>query len=61
MTIGPQKEFYLPETYLKPDGKTQNVLTVVLAYADDANHIRTLRIAPYEEFAFRRTRVELHW
>ncbi|MGE5327223.1 MAG: beta galactosidase jelly roll domain-containing protein, partial [Deltaproteobacteria bacterium] len=61
MTIGPQKEFFIPETYLYLDGKTQNNLTVMLAYAEDANHIRVLRVAPYEEFALRRTRVELRW
>jgi Glycosyl hydrolases family 35/Beta-galactosidase, domain 2/Beta-galactosidase second all-beta domain len=61
MTIGPQNEFYVPETYLELDGKTQNVLTVVLAYAEDANYIRTLRLAPYDDFAMRRTRLELEW
>ncbi len=61
MTIGPQKEFYLPETFLKFGEKAQNVLTIMLAYADDANHLRTLRVAPYEEFALRRTRMELEW
>jgi Glycosyl hydrolases family 35/Beta-galactosidase, domain 2/Beta-galactosidase second all-beta domain len=61
VTIGPQKEFYLPENYLKLGGKSQNVLTIALAYAEDANHIRTLRIAPYEDFAMHRTRLELEW
>ena len=59
MTIGPQKDFYLPETDLVFGGK--NVLTVVLAYADQPGHIRTLRITPYEEFATRRTRIEFDW
>jgi Glycosyl hydrolases family 35/Beta-galactosidase, domain 2/Beta-galactosidase second all-beta domain len=61
VTEGPQKDFYLPEPYLIFDDKRQNELTVVLAYTDDPRHIRTLRVAPYEEFALRRTRLELKW
>ncbi len=61
VTIGPQKDFYLPESFLVFGGKKQNILTIVLAYAQQPGHIRTLRIAPYEEFASRRTRVEFEW
>ncbi len=61
VTAGPQKEFYLPEPYLFLDGKRQNVLTIVLAYIDGPQAIRTLRVAPYEDFALRRTRVEFSW
>jgi len=61
MTVGPQKDFYLPDPYLLFDIKRKNVLTIVLAYADEPNHIRTLRIGPYDEFATRRTRVEFGW
>ncbi len=60
VTIGPQKDFYLPEPYLVLGGK-KNVLTILLAYADGPQHIRTLRVAPYEEFATHRTRVEFEW
>jgi len=60
-TIGPQKDFYLPEPYLSFDSKRPNVLTVVLAYTDQPQHIRTLRVGPYEEFATRRTRLEFEW
>jgi len=61
MTIGPQKEFYLPEPYLIFDSKRKNVLTIVLAYTTEPRSIRTLRVGPYEEFATRRTRVEFGW
>jgi hypothetical protein len=60
VTAGPQKDFYLPDPYFAT-GREKNVLTIVLAYADRPGHIRTLRIAPYEEFAARRTRVEFEW
>jgi hypothetical protein len=60
VTIGPQKEFYLPEPYLNFGGK-KNMLTLVLAYTDQPGHIRTLRVAPYTEFSVRRTRVEFEW
>jgi len=60
-TIGPQKDFYLPEPYLFFGGKQKNILTIVLAYTDQPQHIRTLRVGPYEEFATRRTRVEFEW
>ena len=60
-TIGPQKDFYLPEPYLVFGGKQKNILTVVLAYTDRPQHIRTLRVGPYEEFATRRTHVEFEW
>jgi Glycosyl hydrolases family 35/Beta-galactosidase, domain 2 len=61
VTQGPQNNFYLPETFFSADPGRQNELTVVLAYADDPRHIHTMRIEPYEEFALRRTRVELGW
>ena len=60
MTIGPQTEFFLPDSYLH-FGEQPNILTVVLAYAEDADAIRDLRIAPYDEFAICRTRVEFEW
>jgi hypothetical protein len=34
---------------------------IVLAYTDQPHHIHTLRVAPYEEFAAHRTRVEFEW
>jgi Beta-galactosidase second all-beta domain len=61
MTIGPQKDFYLPEPYFATEKGTKNVLTVVLAYTRQPGHLRTLRIAPYDEYATRRTRVEFEW
>jgi hypothetical protein len=60
-TVGPQKEFYLPEPYLNFGGKQKNVLTIALAYTRDANCFRTLRVMPYDEYATRRTRVEFGW
>jgi len=61
VTIGPQKEFYLPEPYLVFEGKRKNILTIILAYTEQPGHIRTLRVSPYEEFFTRRTRVEFEW
>jgi hypothetical protein len=60
VTVGPQKEFYLPEPYFAPAGK-ENTLTFVLAYTDHPAHLRTLRVAPYEEFSAHRTHVEFQW
>jgi hypothetical protein len=57
VTLGPQKEFYLPDPYLSPAG-AKNLLSFVLAYTDQPRHLRTLRVAPYREFSVRRTRVE---
>jgi hypothetical protein len=59
-TVGPQREFYLPEPYLSPAGG-KNSLHFVLAYTDHPGHLRTLRAAPYAEFSVRRTRVEFEW
>jgi hypothetical protein len=61
MTIGPQKEFYLPEPWLQFGGGSKNILTVVLAYTNDPQHLRSLRITPYDEFVTRRTRLEFRW
>jgi hypothetical protein len=58
--VGPQADFYLPEPFLNFAGK-KNLLTMVLAYADQPHYIRTLRVGPYEEFCARRTRVEFEW
>ena len=60
VTEGPQKDYYLPEPFFIFEGKG-NILTIVLAYAETAGHIRTLRIAPYQEYATRRTRIEFGW
>jgi hypothetical protein len=61
MTIGPQKDFYLPEPFFTNIKGKKNVLTVVLAYTNQPGHIRTLRVAPYDEYATRRTRIEFEW
>jgi len=61
VTVGPQKDFYLPETDLVFGGKQANVLTVILAYTDGLGAIKALRVGPYEEFATRRTRLEFQW
>jgi hypothetical protein len=61
VTIGPQKGFYLPEPDLVFEGRRKNILTIVLAYTEQAGHIRTLRVSPYDEFVTRRTRVEFEW
>jgi hypothetical protein len=58
---GPQSEFYLPEPYLAFGEKSRNVLTVLLAYTESPSVIRTLSVAPYEQFATHRTRVEFQW
>jgi hypothetical protein len=60
-TGGPQREFYIPDTYFVSGTKPGNILMILLAYADQPNFIRTLRLAPYEEFAARRTRIEFEW
>ncbi len=60
VTEGPQKDFYIPETFLNPSGK-KNLLVCGLAYAADAGAIRALRLAPYAEFATHRTRLEFAW
>lgn len=59
-TIGPQHEFYLPEPWINW-GANGNVLTVILAYTESPQHIKTLSISPYSEFSTRRTRVEFRW
>ena len=59
VTIGPQRDFYLPEPYLSPLG--ENNLTFLLAYTDQTHHLRKLQVAPYAEFSVRRTRVEFEW
>jgi hypothetical protein len=59
VTIGPQKEFYLPEPYLAAAG--ENNLTFLLAYTDQTRHLRKLQVAPYTEFSVRRTRIEFEW
>jgi len=60
VTVGPQKEFYLPYPCFAPAG-SKNILTFVLAYTDRPAHVRTLRVGPYEEFSARRTRLEFQW
>jgi Glycosyl hydrolases family 35/Beta-galactosidase, domain 2 len=60
-TVGPQKEFFLPEPYLTQEDKRPNVLTFVLACAEGPEHVRALRVEPYQEFALNRTRIELEW
>ena len=60
VTVGPQKEFYLPGPYFAPAGR-ENILTFVLAYTDRPGHLRTLRVGPYEEFSARRAHVEFQW
>jgi len=61
MTIGPQKDFYLPEPFFINEQGKKNVLTVVLAYTNEPGHIRTIQVAPYSEYATRRTRIEFEW
>jgi glycosyl hydrolase family 35/beta-galactosidase-like protein len=61
VTVGPQSEFYLPEPTLNFGEKESNVMMVALAYADTVAPIKTLRVAPYDEFATRRTRIEFEW
>jgi hypothetical protein len=61
VTQGPQKQFYLPEPWIKWGTDESNVLTVVLAYTGEPQHLKTLRIAPYAEFAVKRTTVEFRW
>jgi hypothetical protein len=60
-TIGPQSEFYLPEPYLYLDGSQQNVVTVIIAYAEGMHHLKQLVISPYTEYVTHKTRVEFHW
>jgi hypothetical protein len=58
VTIGPQKEFYLPEPYFSPG---DNTMTFLLAYTDHPGHLRRLQVAPYPEYSVRRTRFEFEW
>jgi hypothetical protein len=59
--VGPQTEFYLPDPWLRLDGVEQNIVAVMLAYTDGLRHLKELVIAPYEEFATRKTLVEFRW
>jgi hypothetical protein len=60
VVVGPQTSFYLPEPLLRTKGPS-NVLTLVLAYADSADSIRTLRVELYEDYSVRRNRVAFSW
>jgi Glycosyl hydrolases family 35/Beta-galactosidase, domain 2/Beta-galactosidase second all-beta domain len=60
VVVGPQTSFYISESLLRTKGQS-NTLTIVLAYADTADSIKTLRVEPYEDHAVRRTRVEFRW
>jgi hypothetical protein len=60
-TIGPQNEFYLPEPYLHLDGNEENILTVRVAYTTNPGTIKQLVVAPYAEFASRKTKVRFQW
>jgi hypothetical protein len=60
VTVGPQKEFYLPGPFFAA-APGENILTFVLAYTDRPGHLRTLRVGPYEEFSAHRTRLEFQW
>lgn len=60
-TVGPQTKFYIPEPYLHLDGKTENVLTMVLAYTDNAKALSRLAITPAVEAAVRKTNVQFVW
>lgn len=59
VTVGPQKEFYLPEPYLAATG--ENNLIFVLAYTDQSRHLQALQVEAYSEFSVHRTRVEIEW
>ena len=39
----------------------RTLLTFLLAYTDQPQHLRKLQVAPYAEFSVRRTRVEFEW
>lgn len=60
-TIGPQSEFYLPEPFLQTDGKKENIVTVRLAYTEKPESLKHLVIAPYTEYAARKTEVKFQW
>jgi hypothetical protein len=60
-TAGPQSAFFLPASYLRFGADRQNVLTIVLAYAEDTRAISTLRVEPYHEFSLWRSRIEFDW
>jgi hypothetical protein len=60
VTVGPQRDFYLPEPYLV-FGPKKNTLTILLAYTDSPAPIRRVRLSPYDEFSTRRSRVEFAW
>jgi hypothetical protein len=60
VVLGPQTSFYLPQPSLRSQGQS-NTLTVVLAYTDTADSIKTLRVESYDDYAVRRSRVEFRW
>ncbi len=57
-TIGPQSEFYLPEPFVHTDGKQDNIVTVRLAYTEKPDALKQLVIAPYTEYAARKTEIK---
>lgn len=61
VTIGPQKEFYVPEPYLNFGPNQFNTLTYVLAYTGEASQMKTLQLAHYPEFSVKRSRIEFEW
>lgn len=61
VTVGPQREFYIPEPYLNFGPKQTNALVYVLANTDEPSQMKTLRVAPYPEFSVKRTHIEFEW
>ena len=51
--VGPQREFYLPECWLKFGGE-KNVLTIKLRSTERGAQLRAAEIAPYADQAERR-------
>ena len=60
VTVGPQTDFYMADSYLRFGGE-KNTLTVVLAYTDSASAIKTLSVQTYAEYCATRTRIEFAW
>jgi len=52
--VGPQREFYLPECWLKFRAGEKNVLVICLRSTERGSQLRAAEIAPYADQAERR-------
>ena len=57
-TVGPQKEFYLPECYLKA-GEGENLIEIAVRRSTGGIAIRRASVEPYTEYSVFRHRIDL--